>query len=112
MLRAYLRRITKEFDSRHDLYQLAREAHFFDIVPLTKYEEYGAKFVTLNLRWNSNHRYATEKQWHDHLTGLKADFNKKGSRPELNSRTVLNLAHNIVNLGERKWILQSELPTC
>jgi len=105
MLRAYLRRTTSEFDARHDLYQLARQARFFDIVPDSLHVEFGAKFSLINLRWSSNHRYATEAQLYAHLTSLKADFNKKGNRFEINSRTVLNLAHDIVSLGNKKWTL-------
>ena len=105
MLRAYLRRISPEFDARHDLYQLARQSRFFDIIPYSLHEDFGAKFAVINLRWRSNHRYATEAQLYAHLTSLKADFNKKGNRFEINSRTVLNLAYDIVSLGDKKWTL-------
>ena len=108
LLRAYLLRISPEFDSRHDLYQLARESHFFDLVPYDLQAEYGAKFATLNLRWRSNHRYATEKQWRDFLSGLKADFGMKGFRAKNNSRTLLNIAYDVINLGDEKWTLQNE----
>jgi hypothetical protein len=53
----------------------------------------------------SNHRYAAEAQLYAHLTLLKADFNRKGSRFEINSRTMLNLAHDIVSLGDKRWTL-------
>lgn len=108
LLRAYLLRISPEFDSRHDLYELARSARFFEIVPSELRKEYGTKFTTLNLRWRSNHRYATEKQWRDFLSGLKADFNMKGDRAKNNSRTLLNIAYHIVNLGDRNWTLKNE----
>ncbi len=107
LLRAYQLRISPEFDARHDLYELARSARFFEIVPYELRKEYGTKFTILNLRWRSNHRYATEKQWRDFLSSLKADFGLKGERAKNNSRTLLNIAYDIVNLGERKWILSS-----
>ena len=103
LLRAYLLRISPEFDARHDLYQLARSARFFDLIPPALQQEYGAKFTTLNLRWRSSHRYATEKQWRDYLADLKADFKDKGDRAKNNSRTLLNIALAIVNLGDSKW---------
>lgn len=103
LLRAYLLRISPEFDSRHDLYQLARESRFFDLVPSELQREYGRKFTMLNLRWRSNHRYATEEQWRKYLSGLKADFSMKGERAKNNSRTVLNIAYDIVSLGDNKW---------
>ena len=107
LLRAYLLRVTREFDARHDLYQLARNARFFDLIPYELQQEYGAKFSLLNLRWRSNHRYATEKQWRDYLAELKADFSLKGDRAKNNSRTLLNIALDIVNLGDRKWTSQN-----
>jgi len=103
LLRAYLLRVSPEFDSRHDLYQLARSARFFNLIPNALQREYGAKFTILNLRWRSHHRYATEKQWRDYLSELKADFSLKGDRAKNNSRTLLNVALDIVNLGDRQW---------
>ena len=105
LLRAFLLRISPEFDARHDLYQLARSSRFFDFVPYELQREYGFKFTTLNLRWRSSHRYATEEQWRDYLSGLKADFSLKGERTKNNSRTVLNIAYDIVSLGDNKWRL-------
>lgn len=84
MLRARRRKFSAEFDARHDLYDLARSARFFDLIPHALHEEYGAKFALLNLRWRSNHRYLSEAQWRAYLTTIKADF-------------------NVVNLGDRKW---------
>ncbi len=49
-LRAYLRRATDQFESRHDLYQLAKEANFYAIIPRNKADNFSAKFLTLNLR--------------------------------------------------------------
>lgn len=103
LLRAYLLRISPEFDARHDLYQLARSSRFFDFVPYELQREYGFKFTTLNLRWRSSHRYATEEQWRGYLSGLKADFSLKGERTKNNSRTALNIAYDIVSLGDNKW---------
>ncbi len=103
LLRAYLLRINPEFDSRHDLYQLARSSGFFNLVPYNLQPVYSSKFAVLNLRWRSNHRYATEEQWRSYLSGLKADFSMKGERVKNNSRTVLNIAYDIVSLGDKKW---------
>ncbi len=103
LLRAYLLRVSPEFDSRHDLYQLARSSGFFNLIPYHLQQEYNAKFAVLNLRWRSSHRYATEEQWRDYLSGLKADFSLKGERIKNNSRTVLNIAYDIVSLGDKKW---------
>jgi len=108
LLRAYLLRISPEFASRHDLYELAREGRFFDLVPYDLQREYGAKFSVLNLRWRSNPRYATEEQWRDYLSELKADFKMKGDRSKNNSRTLLNIAYDVVNLEDKKWTSQNK----
>ena len=54
-LRAYLRRKTQEFNSRHDLGALAKESGFYDVVPAKRVESISASFSLLNARWRSNH---------------------------------------------------------
>lgn len=103
MLRAYLRRITKDFESRHDLYELAKEARFFDIVPRNIQEEYGAKLQELNQRWRSNHRYFSERQVKDYWNSIRADYGTKGDAIKQASRVVFNLADSIVSMGVVKW---------
>ena len=49
-LRAYLRRKTSEFDSRHDLRDLATESGYYQIVPAVQVSGFSAKFSLLNLR--------------------------------------------------------------
>ena len=107
-LRAYLRRVTNEFDSRHDLRELATESGYYQIVPATQISDVSSKFSLLNLRWRSNHRYYSERQLLDYMSEIRADFSAKGTRIDGNrwknlSRTVLNLAHGIINQGEAKW---------
>lgn len=107
-LRAYLRRTTREFDARHDLRELATESGYYQIVPAVQVAGFSAKFSTLNLRWRSNHRYYSERQFLDYMTEIKADFSARGARVAGDrrknlSRTVLNLAHEIINQGEAKW---------
>jgi HEPN domain-containing protein len=105
MLRAYRLKISREFDSRHDLYELAKSARFLNLVPFERQAEYGSKFNILNLRWRSNQRYMTEKQLRKYLGDLRADFDKKGDRFKNNSSTIYELAYEIVTLGDRKWTL-------
>lgn len=103
ILRAYKLKISKEFDARHDLYELAKAAKFLNLVSSDLQEEYGIKFNTLNIRWRSNQRFMEEKQLKRYLSGLRADFDKKGDRFKNNSLTVYEIAYDIVNLGDRKW---------
>ena len=102
-LRAYLRKRTNVFDSGHDLRDLAKEADFYAIVPTERVDEFSRKFVILNLRWRSNHRYYSERQFLDYMTEIKAEFSISGNRWKNLARTVQNLAYEIINQGETKW---------
>lgn len=102
-LRAYLLQIKTQFDSRHDLRELAKEAKFFQVIPSGNAKNFSAKFATLNSRWRSNHRYYSERQFLDYMTEIRAEFDVKGERQKNLARTVLNLAYDIINLGESKW---------
>ena len=44
MFRAYRSRIDPEFDSRHDLFELAREAKFADVIPPNLLPKYASDF--------------------------------------------------------------------
>ena len=102
-LRAYIRRRTDQFDSRHDLRELAREAKFFLLISPKQQEEYNSYFNTLNLRWRSNHRFSTMHEVQQHLKAAKAEWNSKGDLMHNSSRTMFNMALKIVELGETKW---------
>ena len=102
-LRAYLRAAKSQFDARHDLPELAKEAHFFEIVSDNQDDNLSGKFNLLNLRWRSSHRYYSERQFLDYMTEIKAEFNVKGNRWKNLARTVLELAYEIINQGEAKW---------
>lgn len=102
-LRAYLRQIKIQFESRHDLRDLASEAQFFNIVPQNQVDDFSVKFSVLNLRWRSNHRYYSERQFLAYMTEIRAEFGVKGDRWKNLARTILNLAYDVINQGEAKW---------
>jgi HEPN domain-containing protein len=102
-LRAYLRRKTKEFDSRHDLQHLAIESGFYGVVSATRASDFSPIFEKLNLRWRSNHRYYSERQLLAYLTSIKAEFNVRGERWKNAARALLDCAHKVINEGEAKW---------
>lgn len=102
-LRAYLRLITDQFDARHDLRVLAKEADFYSVVPRSQEQAFSADFETLNLRWRSNHGYFSERQLLDYMTEIRADFHQRGDRWKNLSRTLLNIADKIIRQGEAKW---------
>ena len=102
-LRAYLRSAQTQFESRHNLRELAKESRFLIIVPENQAFAFSAKFTLLNLRWRSNHRYYSERQFLDYMTEIRAEFDVKGNRWKNLARTVLDLAYDIINQGEAKW---------
>src|SRR5256885_2213046 len=79
-LRAYLRRVSDDFDPRHNLDDLAKHARFFNIVPRELSEHFSTMFATLNTRWRANHRYFSERQLLDYMNVLQAEFHVKGDR--------------------------------
>lgn len=102
-LRAYLRLVTNEFDSRHDLRELAKESGFYGIVPRRLREEFISDFDTLNLRWRSNQRYYSKRQFLDYMTEIRAEFRQSGDRWKNVSRRLLGLANKVTEQGEAKW---------
>lgn len=102
-LRAYLRRTTNLFDSRHDIEGLAQQSGLYEAVPQKRADEFSGKFSILNQRWRSNHRDYSEREFLDYMTEIRAEFNAKGDRWKNLSRAVLNLAHDVINQGEAKW---------
>ncbi len=107
LLRAYLLRRSREFVSRHDLNGLARESKFYDLVPPKQVEAFSAKFALLNARWRSNHRYFSERQLLNYMNEPNAqaaeDLQGRGEKWKNLSRTVVSLAHDVINQGEAKW---------
>ena len=107
-LRAYLLRVTREFNSRHDLNRLATESGFYKIVPAVQVSDFSTKLGLLNLRWRSDHRFYSERQFLAYMSDIRAEFSTPGARVDGDrkknlSRTVLNLAHEIINQGEAQW---------
>ena len=103
MLRAYLRRKTDQFEARHDLYQLASEAGFLDLVPKRERDPLGAALTLLNRRWRSNHRYLRARDLERHLQAVGAEKGVSGDLLANNADTMLVTATEIPKLGERKW---------
>lgn len=102
-LRAYLRRKTREFNSRHDLERLARESGFYGVVSSERASDFSPVFEQVNLRWRSNHRYYSERQLLDYLNSIRAEFNVRGERWKNLARFLLDCAYMVINEGEAKW---------
>jgi HEPN domain-containing protein len=104
-LRAWLRRNTSDFDSRHDLELLAKESGFYRIVGKARVSDFSPIFTMVNKRWRSNHRYYSERQLLDYLSEIKAEFGIRGNRWKNLARKLLNGAYTIIKEGEAKWNL-------
>ena len=102
-LRAWLRRKTRDFESRHDLEHLAKESGFYGVVPSGQSKYFSAVFATVNLRWRSNHRYYSERQLLDYFSKIEAEFRVPGERWKNLARKLLNHAYEVINQGEAKW---------
>ena len=103
MLRAYRSRLDIEFDSRHDLYELARAARFDEIVPQRKTAEYNAALVEVAQRWFNNLRYCSDAALLQFLRKARLDRRVKGDILKESSRRIVNSAEIIVALGVAKW---------
>ena len=88
MLRALILKRSPQWDARHDLEALAREARYFDLIKPQHWLRHAEYFAGLNKRWRSNHRYFDEPHVWGHLNEIKADFNKRGDLKEIRSKTV------------------------
>ena len=102
-LRAVLRRKKDTFDSRHNIVELAKESGYYDLVPLDELSNYSSYIALVNLRWRSNHRYCSSREFLDYMNDLRAEYNTKGDRWKNTARTLLNSASQVVALGEAQW---------
>jgi hypothetical protein len=102
-LRAYARRRSPDFEPRHDLVEIAKEADFDGILNSKQTEVVSEKLAVINQRWRSNQRYNSEGELAEYLNGIRAEFNKKGDTRLLRCRLVFNYATDIIEQGEQKW---------
>src|SRR5205085_11749063 len=56
MLRAYRLRLSGQFDARHDLRELLRQAGFSELIPEKQHAEYLSYFLVVARQWANNHR--------------------------------------------------------
>jgi hypothetical protein len=92
MLRAYRCRIDPEFDARHDLYQLSKDARFAALFPSAAIEKYSAALADVTTRWSNNHRYRSDAAMRAFLKRAKLDRGIKGDSLKENARRISNAA--------------------
>ncbi len=103
MLRAYRCRLNAEFDSRHDLHELAKDARFAQYVPEAIHDKYAADPSLVALRGTNNHRYRSEEMIRRRFKRAKLDRGIKGDYLKENARVAVNAAIAVVQLGDQLW---------
>lgn len=123
MLRAFLTRRTREFDSRHDLKGLLLESGILDLdaasVPLARLseeelasikKELGSAVSRVYRVWRNGFRYAPETRLRSHLHEMDLDRGIKGDVLKENLRRVLEASNIIVMRGSVLWEASSKPP--
>lgn len=103
VFRAYIQRRTNEFDSRHNLYELARTSSFVDRVPLSHVAEYTRAVSEVAGRWANSHRYRSSAAMQAYLKRMKLDRGIRGDALKENARRIINAANALVELGATLW---------
>src|SRR5205085_2036661 len=96
IVRAYRTRVTRQFDERHDLYELARAAGFLDMFPPHRVEQLSAAFGTVVAQWNNSHRFRSEDSLRRFLTERALFRGVKGELLLARSRMIVNAALDLV----------------
>jgi HEPN domain-containing protein len=103
ILRAYRSKIDPEFDSRHDLYELAIAARFAENVTERSRERYDANLGAVASRWSNNHRFRSEAALRARYKRAKLDRGVQGDFLKENVRRLINAAMEVVTLGATRW---------
>lgn len=116
MLRAFITRQTREFDSRHDLRDLFIESGILDIKPNSKAyarfsdeqlqqskRELGSAVGYLSRVWNNAYRYANEAQLRTHRFELRLAEGIKGDALKEILRRMLHASQLIIDRGTVLW---------
>lgn len=103
IIRAYRARVSKLFDERHDLYELARAARFFDLFPADRSEQLAAAFGTVVAQWVNAHRFRSEACLRAFLVERKLYAGIRGDLLRGRTRMIVNAALDLVAVGVNKW---------
>jgi len=112
MLRAYMRAGSRDWYPRHGIRELVEKSRFLDEVPSSSHEEWSGRLSELNLRWRSENRYMSQRALRRYIVASGLDKSRhydgtagfvKGNLLKHNAARVLDLARDIVGLGDVKW---------
>ena len=102
IVRAYRTRRSRQFDERHDLYELARAAGFLELFPAARAEAMTAAFGVVATQWINTHRFRSEASLRKFLTERRL-FAGKGELLHDRTRMIVNAAFELVTLGVSRW---------
>lgn len=103
IIRAYRTKLAAPFDERHDLYELARAARFFDLFPSARVRALSAAFGTVAAQWVNTHRFRSESALRKFLTERKLYMGVKGDLLHARTRLIVNAAFELVTMGVTQW---------
>lgn len=103
IVRAFRTRKSRVFDERHDLYELARAAGFFDMFPPHRTESLTAAYGTVVAQWINTHRFRSEDALRKFLTERQLFKGIKGDLLYGRTRMIVNAAFDIVTFGVIEW---------
>ena len=103
MLRAYRLRIDPEFDSRHDLLELSKQAKFYDVIPFCRRQTMAASMSEVVQRWTNEHRFRSSRAIEKWLRSQKSNWRIKGNLLKESARRISNAAIIVVSEGVMRW---------
>jgi HEPN domain-containing protein len=108
ILRAYILRKTKDFESRHDLSDLMRKSSIADFIPPKQNREFGMYLTTVWRRWKNNYRYASISRLSSEFRDIGLCTGIKGDPLKENARITLSASEKIINAGVLAWNLKEK----
>jgi hypothetical protein len=103
MFRAYRMGVDPQFDSRHNLRQLAKDSKFEPLVPWKMRGQYLSELSVVCERWSSLHRYRTAKMVLRRFAKQGLCRGIRGDALKENARQCVNASLSLVGLGGRLW---------
>lgn len=108
LLRAYILRETKEFESRHDLTDLMRKSSIADFIPPQQTREFGVYLTTVWRRWKNNYRYASISRLSSEFRDIGLFSGIKGDPLKENARVTILATEKIISAGVLAWNSKQE----
>jgi HEPN domain-containing protein len=103
ILRGYQVRLDAEFNSKHDVRELAESAGFAQLFPERRAAEYATAMTLVYRRWHSDFRYRSAASLRSKLIRLKLHESVKGDLLKESARRIMVAATMLVKLGVAKW---------